>query len=300
VSEFTGDHSQPSMPNVQHLLMRCLSEDAGKCKRQSILYSFMVWAYQTDSTFTNPDRFQHACVHAKYAFKCAAFKHMEAFKHSSDDQKFVERHFRQTDCAFQELEYMKRVARRCFTYVKPEKIRWLDHQAMQVNTYGSVWVKVGFEDLRGMILNQLDRVESMFSELGIAVITPEEMRTVKDTDNVALGHGLWSLNRHLRTPFVHVSNEQQFLLYDTRIGVALGFASSYSGGGSMRVPEVNEVSYTRLTAGSTRSLRFNTGALGGRCAIAFDYTKADLLMGATAAASVQATMFRVFWFRFRV
>ena len=193
-----------------------------------------------------------------------------------------------------------------------------------VNTNGSVWVQVDLINIRNMILHQLEQVETIFSDLGVEVITPEQMKTVEDTDNVAIGHGLWTLNRHLRTPFVNVSNAQDFLMCDTKLGIALGFASSYSGGGAMRVPEVNEVSYSRLTAGSIRrcvvyewvcfkaffsrnsclglwcyiyiyiylgacerlyifhvkgfnarrlSLRFSNGPLGGRCAIAYDYTK---------------------------
>jgi hypothetical protein len=98
------------------------------------------------------------------------------------------------------------------------------------------------------------------------------------------------MNKHLRIPFVRVQSNAEFLDCDSRIGTALGFIVSYSGGGSMRIPEVNEISYVRLTAGSTRSLRFRDGKLGGRCAIVYDYTKMDLLMGMDAASTVDLTM----------
>lgn len=136
--------------------------------------------------------------------------------------------------------------------MKPEKIRWLGQSSLQVNTNGAVWVTVDLTLIKSMILAQLDKVDVIFGKLNIAVITPEEMKTVIDTDNVAIGHGLWTLNMHLRTPFVQVSNPDDFLMYDTNVGIALGFAISYSGGGAMRVPEVNEISYARLTAGSMR------------------------------------------------
>jgi hypothetical protein len=45
---------------------------------------------------------------------------------------------------------------------------------------------------------------------------------------------------------------EEFIECDNRIGIALAFACSYSGGGAMRIPEVNEISLTRLTAGSVR------------------------------------------------
>jgi hypothetical protein len=150
------------------------------------------------------------------------------------------------------MEFLKRVARRCYVYVKPEKIRWLGPGILQVNTYGTVWIKVEIMQIKDMILQQLDKVESMFEKLGVELITPQQMQTVTDTDNVSIGHGLWTLNKGLRTPFVQVASGQEFLEFDNRIGIALAFACSYSGGGAMRIPEVNEISLTRLTSGSVR------------------------------------------------
>jgi hypothetical protein len=141
-----------------------------------------------------------------------------------------------------------------------------------------------------MIQEQVTIVENILSMLNIPIITSEELRTVRDTDSVGIGQGLWSMNKHLRIPFVRVQSNAEFLDCDSRIGTALGFIVSYSGGGSMRIPEVNEISYVRLTAGSTRSLRFRDGKLGGRCAIVYDYTKMDLLMGMDAASTVDLTM----------
>jgi hypothetical protein len=46
---------------------------------------------------------------------------MQHFKKASEDKKFVDAHFRDNDCAFQEIEFMKKLARRCYCYVKPEK-----------------------------------------------------------------------------------------------------------------------------------------------------------------------------------
>lgn len=80
--------------SVKELLLACLTQGVGKTKGKSMLSVFMVWLYQTDAAFTNPDRFQHACVYIKYAFKCAAFQHMKEFKTTDQDQKFVECHFK--------------------------------------------------------------------------------------------------------------------------------------------------------------------------------------------------------------
>lgn len=85
---------EPCVQSVKELLLSCITQGVGKTKGKSTLSVFMVWLYQTDAAFTNPDRFQHACVHAKYAFKCAAFQHMKEFKTTSQDQKFVEAHFK--------------------------------------------------------------------------------------------------------------------------------------------------------------------------------------------------------------
>ena len=85
---------------------------------------------------------------------------------------------------------MKRLARRCYVYVKPEKIRWLAPRILQVNTNGTVWIKIETMQIRNMILQQLDKVESIFKSLGIEIITSQQMETVTDTDNVSIGHGL--------------------------------------------------------------------------------------------------------------
>jgi hypothetical protein len=276
--------------NVQELLIACLTDDAARNKKKSSLMGWMIWIYQTQDGFKNPDRFQHACVHVKYAFKCAAFKKMESFKTAEQDRTFAQKYFKDDGCVFQELEYLKKLARSSYVYVKPEKIRWLADGALQVNTQGSVWISVSIQQLRFMIQAQVEIVERIFEHLGIPIITTEELRTVRDTDSVGVGQGLWSMNKHLRVPVVRVQSDADFLDCDSRIGTALGFVVSYSGGGSMRIPEVNEISYVRLTAGSTRSLRFRDGKLGGRCAIVYDYTKMDLLMGTDAALSVDLTM----------
>ena len=290
INELTSSSKMSSSENVQALLVMALTDRAGKTKQQSMLFSFMVWLYQNDTKYTCPDQFQHACVHVKYALKCAAFKHMQLFKKAVEDKKFVDENFRNSECAFQEMEFMKKLARRCYCYIKPEKIRWLKPGVMQVNTKGTIWVTVEHVQIKDMISRQLDIAENIFGSLGIAVISSEQMKTVKDTDNVAIGHGLWTLNKHLRTPFVDVPDVQEFLMCDTKLGIALGFAASYSGGGAMRVPEVNEISFTRLACGSVRSLRFADGPFGGRCAITYDYTKMDSLMGSEAIKEVQSTM----------
>ena len=98
LNSLTSDQVLPTVQNAHDLLIMCLTEQAGQWKRKSKLVSWVVWLYHTDSAFTNPDRFQHACVHAKYAFKCAAFTHMKLFKSAAQDQKFVESHFRFADC----------------------------------------------------------------------------------------------------------------------------------------------------------------------------------------------------------
>ncbi len=73
----------------------CLTDESIMNKRSpSLMFAFMVWIFKTDMRFTNPDRFQHACVHAKYAFKCAAFKHIQTLKRSTQDEKFISKYFK--------------------------------------------------------------------------------------------------------------------------------------------------------------------------------------------------------------
>ena len=94
VNELTDANLKPSVENVEILLLKCLMDGAVQAKKRSILFSFMVWIYSIEDKFANPDRFQHACVHAKYAFKCAAFQHMRAFKKAKEDTAFVAKFFR--------------------------------------------------------------------------------------------------------------------------------------------------------------------------------------------------------------
>jgi hypothetical protein len=288
--EFTSVQKEPNAVHVEELLLACLMDDAANKKKRSTLRSWLVWIYQTQHGFKDPDRFQHACVHVKYAFKCAAFRKMQSNATADQDQKFAAKYFKSSICSFQQLEYFKRMARRCYSYVKPEKIRWLDHESLQVNTNGTSWIKLTTIQICSMILNQIKVAEEIFESMEIPIITSDELRTVKDTDHVKIGGGLWSMNSHLRIPPVKIRNNAEFLDLDSRIGTALGFAVCYSGGGSMRIPEVNEISYSRLTAGSVRSLRFRDGKLGGLCAITYGYTKMDSLMSVDAAASVEMTM----------
>ena len=118
---------QTTAENVQELLVACLTDDSAIKKKKSLLNCWMTWIYQTQDGFKNPDRFQHACVHVKYAFKCAAFKKMQSFKTAENDQRFAQKYFKDDLCVFQQLEYMKKLARGSYVYVKPEKIRWLEN-----------------------------------------------------------------------------------------------------------------------------------------------------------------------------
>jgi hypothetical protein len=288
--ELTSNQKEPTADHVEELLLACLMDDAVSKKKRSTLRSWLVWIYQTQHGFKDPDRFQHACVHVKYAFKCAAFRKMQSFTTADQDEKFAAKYFKSSNCSFQQLEYFKRMARRCYHYVKPEKIRWLDHGTLQVNTHGTTWIKLTTVQICCMILKQVKVAENIFESMGIPIITSDELRTVQDTDEVKIGGGLWSMNSHLRIPPVRIQNNEDFLELDSRIGTALGFAVCYSGGGSMRIPEVNEISYSRLTAGSIRSLRFRDGKLGGLCAITYGYTKMDSLMSIDAAARIEMTM----------
>jgi hypothetical protein len=93
-NEYTTASSQPSVSCVEQLLLACLTDEATKNKRTSIIFSFMIWLYQTDPRFTDPDRFQHALVRAKYALKCVAIIKLQSFKHTSQDEKFISQYFR--------------------------------------------------------------------------------------------------------------------------------------------------------------------------------------------------------------
>lgn len=83
---------------------------------------------------------------------------------------------------------------------------------------------VTFKQIKEMILKEIENVEQIFRQLGIEVITPEQMETTMDTDRVSIGHGLWNMNKKLRTRFVNTCSASEFLEYDTKIGISLGFA----------------------------------------------------------------------------
>jgi len=62
--------------------------------------------------------------------------------------------------------------------VKPEKVRWIGHEDMLVNTNTTVWVKIAITQIKEMILAQLDKVETIFGQLNIPIITPEDRKSV--------------------------------------------------------------------------------------------------------------------------
>jgi hypothetical protein len=112
---------------------------------------------------------------------------------------------------------------------------------------------------------------------------------VQDNDTTSVGHGLWTSNQSLRTKTIGSPHSPKSILdADTSIGVALGMAISYTGGGAMRVPEIVDISVSKVSGGATRSLRFQTAKR--RCAIAYDRTKSEGLQGHISFAKTKKTM----------
>ncbi len=224
-----------------------------------------------------PCRFQHALTQCKYALKCAVLHHLSSLKNTDQDVAFVASFIRQppptpygkavmcmiflftflhrkTGCPFQESEHYKRMARRCFHYIKPQKIRWLEHGQLQVKTSGSTWIGCSIQAFKQLVIGQLDIAEEAFTALGIPLINPDEFESVRDADMVPVAHGLWTLNPSLRHRVGSSKTPQEILQADTVIGVALGLAACYTGGGAMRVPEVLAISVAKVSGGSTRRL----------------------------------------------
>lgn len=181
------------------------------------------------------------------------------------------------------------MARGCFVYQKPQKIRWLEGKNLQAKTTGSHWVSLSISDFKTLIEHQCDIAEKHLRELGVPLITPADLKCVQDSDAVPVSHGLWNLNPLLRTKTLRaIHTPKNILDADTSIGVALGIAVSYSGGGAMRVPAILDISVLRVSGGATRSLRFQSAKK--RCAIAYDRTKSEGLQGQAAFARTKNTM----------
>ena len=141
-----------------------------------------------------------------------------------------------------------------FHYIKPQKIRWLEHGQLQVKTSGSTWIGCSIQAFKQLVIGQLDIAEEAFTALGIPLINPDEFESVRDADMVPVAHGLWTLNPSLRHRVGSSKTPQEILQADTVIGVALGLAACYTGGGAMRVPEVLAISVAKVSGGSTRRL----------------------------------------------
>ena len=181
------------------------------------------------------------------------------------------------------------MARGCFVYQKPEKIRWLDGDKLQAKAGGSKWIGFAIPDFKRMVEEQCDIAEKHLSRLGVPLISPADLEHVQDNDTTSVGHGLWTSNQSLRTKIIGSPHTPKSILdADTSIGVALGMAISYTGGGAMRVPEIVDISVAKVSGGATRSLRFQTAKR--RCAIAYDRTKSEGLQGHISFAKTKKTM----------
>jgi len=181
------------------------------------------------------------------------------------------------------------MARGCFVYQKPEKIRWLDGGKLQAKTSGSKWIGFCISDFKKMVEEQCDIAENHLLQLGVPLISPADLEHVQDSDITSVGHGLWTSNQSLRTKSIGAQHTPKSILdADTSIGVALGMAVSYTGGGAMRVPEIVDISVAKVSGGATRSLRFQTAKR--RCAIAYDRTKSEGLQGHVSFAKTKNTM----------
>jgi len=140
-----------------------------------------------------------------------------------------------------------------------------------------------------MVEEQCDIAEKHLSRLGVPLISPADLEHVQDNDTTSVGHGLWTYNQSLRTKIIGSPQTPKSILdADTSIGVALGTAISYTGGGAMRVPEIVDISVSKVSGGATRSLRFQTAKR--RCAIAYDRTKSEGLQGHISFAKTKKTM----------
>jgi len=181
------------------------------------------------------------------------------------------------------------MARGCFVYQKPEKIRWLDGDKLQAKVGGSKWIGFAIQDFKKMVEEQCDIAEKHLGRLGVPLISPADLEHVQDNDTTSVGHGLWTSNQSLRTKTIGSPHSPKSILdADTSIGVALGMAISYTGGGAMRVPEIVDISVSKVSGGATRSLRFQTAKR--RCAIAYDRTKSEGLQGHISFAKTKKTM----------
>ena len=181
------------------------------------------------------------------------------------------------------------MARGCFVYQKPEKIRWLGGDKLQAKVGGSKWIGFAIQDFKKMVEEQCDIAEKHLGRLGVPLISPADLEHVQDNDTTSVGHGLWTSNQSLRTKTIGSPHSPKSILdADTSIGVALGMAISYTGGGAMRVPEIVDISVSKVSGGATRSLRFQTAKR--RCAIAYDRTKSEGLQGHISFAKTKKTM----------
>jgi len=181
------------------------------------------------------------------------------------------------------------MARGCFVYQKPEKIRWLEGGNMQAKTVGSKWVGLSLSDFKKMVEQQCDIAEKHLLHLDVTLITPADLERVQDSDSTPVGHGLWNMNLSLRMKTLSSLHTPRSIVdADTSIGIALGMAVSYTGGGALRVPAILDLSVVKVSGGATRSLRYQSAKK--RCAVAYDRTKSEGLQGHAAFAKTKMTM----------
>ena len=72
------------------------------------------------------------------------------------------------------------MARGCFVYQKPEKIRWLDGDKLQAKVGGSKWIGFAIQDFKKMVEEQCDIAEKHLGRLGVPLTSPADLEHVQD------------------------------------------------------------------------------------------------------------------------
>ena len=278
---------EPSVDNVQKMLLSLLEDSKPKQKQASTLMQFAALLVQNQGLqdFKHPEKFQKCLTRCKHALKCAAFLKLKGSNNAAADTKWAKIYLDPSSAnALTELQYWKRFARRCLHHDREERVRWKSDTEIAICTDPSsdTWVDVPLSRLAALPTKCQEEADDIIRRLGIQKFTAQELHELKDPQKVAIGTGMMEANMKFSSDFDSLQlpfDDDTVLKMCFDCGNKIGIAMSYSGAGTMRTPQLCAISVVNTNAGSSRSLRL----IAGQTCIRYTAMKQDGLMATELA-----------------
>jgi hypothetical protein len=192
---------QPGIEAVQDKLLALLEDSKPIRKEASCIVQFCAALLQSPNykKYRNPDNFQKLLTFIKHGLKCAALIKFRRSTNAIMDASWAAEHIEAPHSSFQELQYWKRRARNCIVPNDDQIIRWLSVEGRPgieicTNIQTDTWVRMMFQDYCDFVNDRIKRAEDICILLGCSLFTEEEMKNLKDPQEVPIGYGLMRCN----------------------------------------------------------------------------------------------------------